>query len=279
MDFRHLHIKVKRLNAGLVFLLSALSCASVLGDSAAAPGEASCQRSWTLLNQTSHNESFFTQGLLMLDGTLYESTGQYGQSAVIKQSYPAGKLLGGYRLPSHLFGEGLAFVGERFVQLTWRARTALIYDRDLKPLHTLAYSGEGWGLSAVPDGEHDVLALSDGTDVLRFLNPETFEVIRTSKVTENGKPVSLINELEWTGSELLANIWHSDRVIAIDPASGQVTAWFNFSKLRKHLQWSAQEPSETDLNGLAIDRRNGHLLVTGKYWPSLFEVRMGPCME
>lgn len=260
-------------------LLSALSSASALADSHATPSEASCQRSWTLLKQASHNESFFTQGLLMLDGTLYESTGQYGQSAVIKQSYPEGKILGGYRLPRHLFGEGLAFIGDRFVQLTWRARTALIYDRDLKPLHTLAYSGEGWGLSTLPDGDREVLALSDGTDALRFVNPESFEVLRVSKVTENGKPVSLINELEWTGRELLANIWHSDRVIAIDPASGKVAGWFNFSKLRRHLKWSDQEPSETDLNGLAIDHRTGHLLVTGKYWPSLFEVRMGPCIE
>ncbi len=213
----------------------------------------------------------------MHDGFLYESSGQYGQSAIIKLAFPSGEVVSGHRLPDHYFAEGLAHIDERFVQLTWKAETALVYDANLNPMHTLRYKGEGWGLTRFVSGDGPAkLMLSDGSDQLRIVEPDTLETIRSITVSLAGEPVPLLNELEQVGSQVLANIWHSDRVVVIEPTSGEVTGWFDFSALRQRLSWPAGHmPRETDLNGLAL--HGDHLLVTGKYWPKLFEVEMGSC--
>lgn len=237
-----------------------------------------CERQWQLLATHPHDPQHFTQGLVMFEGRLFESVGQYGRSGVHEVNLADGRVLKSRALPANVFGEGLAKIGDRLVQLSWRENTAYFYDLSLQPRGALPYPGEGWGLTTVATPAGERLILSDGSPWLRVLHPETLAEERRVMVQVQGKPLKLLNELENVHGEVLANIWHSDEVAVIDPASGAVTAWFDFAPLRQRLAWPPPlHPTETDLNGLAWDERNSRLLVTGKYWPQLFEVQIGGC--
>lgn len=216
-----------------------------------------------------HDPKAFTQGLIYVDGHLYESTGLNGRSSLRLVDLPTGNVLQNHELPSDLFGEGLTDWASTLVQLTWTSHKALIYDRfSFRQTGTLAYEGEGWGLT------HDSkeLILSDGTSTLRFLDPATFRVTRRVKVVDtSGKPVENLNELEFVRGQIYANIWQSDEIIRISPASGKVLGHIDLSGIidKRELQGNGAV-----LNGIAYDAANDRLFVTGKLWPKLFEIKI-----
>ena len=216
-----------------------------------------------------HDARAFTQGLLFLDGKLYESTGLNGRSSVRRVDLTSGQVEQESRLPTEFFGEGLARVGQRLIQLTWKNRKALVWDlASLNKEAEFAYDGEGWGLCF--DGRH--LVMSDGSDKLTWRNPITFAKEGELHVRLAGRPLANLNELECTGSAVYANVWQDNHIARIDAKSGEVTAWIDASGLL--------DPSETAaadvLNGIAEMASTGHLLVTGKLWPHLYEVEVVP---
>ncbi len=216
-----------------------------------------------------HDASAFTQGLVYVDGHLYESTGLNGHSSLRMVDLQTGKVLQHHELPEQYFGEGLTSWGNSLVQLTWKAGAALVYDRFSFALQRTAhYAGEGWGLTQ--DGKS--LIMSDGSAVLRFLAPRTLREIRRLRVVdENGHPVQDLNELEYIRGEIYANVWHTDRIARISPRSGRVLGWIDLSGLMDKSQLS--DP-EAVLNGIAYDSRFDRLFVTGKLWPKLFEIKV-----
>jgi glutamine cyclotransferase len=217
-----------------------------------------------------HDPRAFTQGLVLVDDVLLESTGLYGRSTLRRVALRSGRVLALRRLDARHFGEGLAVVGSRLIQLTWRARTGLVHEiRTLDPLGRFTYEGEGWGLAF--DGRQ--LVMSDGSDQLRLLDPGSFAVQRTVSVRDGSRPVTELNELEYVDGALLANVWQTTRIARIDLASGRVLDWIELEALvpprdRRHTPGVA--------NGIAHDPRTGHLLVTGKLWPVLFEIEVPP---
>lgn len=215
-----------------------------------------------------HDQHAYTQGLIYLDGHLYESTGLNGQSSLRMEDLETGRTLQFQDVPSKYFAEGLASWGSTLVQLTWQSHTALVYDRfSFHLLRTLSYSGEGWGLTQ--DGKS--LILSDGTATLRFLDPVTFHELRRVTVKDRGDQVTQINELEYVHGEIYANIWHTDRIARISPATGKVLGWIDLSGL---LPANQRSSPEAVLNGIAYDPEHNRLFVTGKLWPKLFEIKV-----
>jgi glutaminyl-peptide cyclotransferase len=214
-----------------------------------------------------HDPHAFTQGLEYFDGVLYESTGETGQSSVRKVDLESGKVLQKTDLGAEYFGEGLTIFREKIYQLTWLSKVGFVYDlRSFRKLREFHYYGEGWGLAH--DGSH--LILSDGTNTLRYLDPETAEVVSTIEVYEGKQAVTNLNELEYIGNEIYANVWHSNRIARIDPASGQVRAWIACSAIAEQEQ---KEP-EGVLNGIAFDAARHRLFITGKDWAHLFEIHV-----
>lgn len=216
-----------------------------------------------------HDREAFTQGLVWHDGTLYESTGLYGRSSLREVDRFTGEVRRERRLDPSLFGEGLARVGDRLIQLTWQQGIALVYDLPtFDRVGEHSYTGEGWGLCF--DGEQ--LVMTDGSSDLAFRDPETFAPLGRVAVTLNGRPVERLNELECVGDRVYANIWMTDLIVRIDPRTGRVDAVIDAAGLL-----APEERWGTDvLNGIAYDQDNGTFLVTGKLWPKLFEVRFVP---
>jgi glutamine cyclotransferase len=214
-----------------------------------------------------HDSQAFTQGLLYHQGYLYESTGRYNESSLRRVELESGEVVQSVGLPANRFGEGLALWQDRLIQLTWRAGEARVYDlHSLELLHILTYQGQGWGLTA----NDTALILSDGSSILRFFDPQTFTEIRRVAVKDQGRPVGQLNELEYVNGEILANVWHSNRIARINPESGRVEGWIDLQGLLpEHLQ--PQDPGGV-LNGIAWDAENQRLFVTGKLWPKLFEI-------
>ena len=215
-----------------------------------------------------HDRQAYTQGLFYLDGHLYESTGLNGQSSLRMEDLETGRILQLKDVPSKYFAEGLAPWGSTLIQITWQNHIALVYDRaTFHFLRTLPYEGEGWGLTS----DDKNLILSDGTATLRFLDPTTFKVVRRVTVKDHGKPVTQLNELEFVQGEIYANVWHSDRIARIAPASGTVLAFIDLTGL---LPQTERTNAEAVLNGVAYDAVHDRLFVTGKLWPKLFEIRV-----
>jgi glutaminyl-peptide cyclotransferase len=217
-----------------------------------------------------HDQSAFTQGLLYLDGHLYESTGLEGQSSLRMDDLETGKILQFAPLAANYFGEGLAAWGSELIQLTWQNHVAIVYDRfSFRQLRTFDYPGEGWGLTA----DDKTLILSDGTATLRFLDPATFREVRRVTVKSHGVPVTKLNELEYIHGEIYANIWYSDRIVRISPRDGTVLGFIDLAGL---LPASQRANSGAVLNGIAYDSAHDRLFVTGKLWPKIFEIRINP---
>lgn len=223
---------------------------------------------WSLVRSYPHDEKAFTQGLIWLDGALYESTGQYGASNVREVRLDDGAVQRSVPLSPLYFGEGLTNWGDALISITWQNGLAFRWDRaTFREVATYRYAGEGWGLTN--DGAR--LILSDGSATLRFLDPVTLEETGRLPVTFNGKPVRMLNELEYVKGEILANIWMTDRIARIDPATGHVIDWIDIGKLTRKLRLSNPDAVP---NGIAYDAANDRLFVTGKYWPKLFEIRL-----
>jgi glutamine cyclotransferase len=224
---------------------------------------------YEIVHAYAHDPDAFTQGLVFVDGHLYESTGRQGHSSIRMVDLATGWVLKEYDLPKQYFGEGLTDWRDTLVQLTWTSGVAFVYDRSTFSVRrTFHYTGQGWGLT------HDStsLILSDGSASLRFLDPDSFREIRKLNVRdENDRPVSNLNELEFIRGEIYANIWHEDRIARISPRTGRVLGWIDFSGLLKPAE--ASDP-EAVLNGIAYDAKSDRLFVTGKLWPKLFEVKV-----
>ena len=215
-----------------------------------------------------HDPKAFTEGLLVRNGELFESTGLYGQSSLREVEISTGRIVKQVSVPAQFFGEGLTIIGDHAYQLTWRSGKGFVYDADTFRLEReFTFESEGWGLTT--DGHW--LIQSDGTNRIRFLDPATFRVVRTLDVVAEGKPVSRLNELEWINGEIFANVWLTDKVMRIDPATGQVRGVIDFSGL---LAPQDHGPETDVLNGIAYDAANDRLFITGKRWPKIFEVRL-----
>lgn len=223
---------------------------------------------YEVINTFHHDPAAFTQGLVYRDGYLLESTGQYGESSLRKVDLKTGRILKKADVPRLYFAEGMTFFQGKIYQLTWTTHKGFIYDPETFELQgEFAFDGEGWGLTH----DEESLILSDGTNQIRFLDPTTFEVKRTVSVVDKGRPLRNLNELEYVRGEIYANIWHSDRIVRIDPRSGEIVGWIDLVGL---LPSAERRGEEAVLNGIAYDETTDRLFVTGKLWPKLFEIRL-----
>lgn len=227
--------------------------------------------SYNVVNTYPHDPAAYTQGLLYLNGDLFESTGLYGDSSLRRVDLETGQVLQITPLDADFFGEGLALWEDRLLQITWRENTCFLWDAaTFSPQGTFAYTGDGWGLTQ--DARR--LIMSDGTSTLRFRDPATFAVSGSSAVTDNGSPVNNLNELEWIRGEVFANRYLTDLIVRIDPDTGEVIAWIDLAGLLDPVP-----PGAGVLNGIAWDDAGERLFVTGKWWPSLFEIELVGCPE
>jgi glutamine cyclotransferase len=214
-----------------------------------------------------HDPEAYTQGLLIRDGFLYESTGLKKRSTLRQVDLESGRIIRSVALPDHLFAEGLTLLDGKFFQLTWKAGTARIYDQvTLEQTGEFTYETEGWGLTN--DGSS--LIMGDGSSRLYFLDPDTFRPIRQITVQAGREPVSFLNELEYIEGEIFASIFMSDYIARIDPVSGRVTGWIDARRLRHE---NGNGPRAGALNGIAFDPDTKRIFLTGKRWTKLFEVQ------
>ncbi|RUL89801.1 glutaminyl-peptide cyclotransferase [Tautonia sociabilis] len=217
-----------------------------------------------------HDIDAFTQGLEFAGGELFEGTGQYGKSRLRKVQLETGAVLQEVDLPRDVFGEGITVWKDRIIQLTWQERLGLIFDKaTFETTGRFRYQGEGWGLT------HDEsnLIMSDGTATIRFLDPETFKVVRSIRVsTPEGQPVDQLNELEYINGEILANIWNTSTIARISAKDGRILGWIDLSTIRPRRAIG----SNAVLNGIAYEPTSKRLFVTGKNWSELFEIRVVP---
>jgi len=218
-----------------------------------------------------HDATSFTQGLFWQDGHLYEATGQYGHSRVARLDLETGKALAETKLPADQFGEGITRWGEQIIGVTWQNGIGHRWSiKDLKPLGTFKYDGEGWGVTMVGDS----LVLSDGSSDLKFLDPATMAEQKRITVRFGGRPLAMINELETIDGQVWANIWMTDFIIRIDPATGNVVSLIDLAGLKAD---AGATGGDSVLNGIAWDAKKKRLFVTGKYWPKLYEIALADC--
>lgn len=223
---------------------------------------------YEVVNVYPHDRNAFTQGLVFENGVLYESTGLYGHSTIRRVELETGKILQLHTLPNQFFGEGITIFDDRIIQLTWQSNKCFVYDRhSFDLLQEFYYSTEGWGITH--NGSQ--LIMSDGTATLYFLDPETFDKTGQVEVHDSG-PVTKLNELEYIQGNIYANIWKEEKIAIIDPQTGQVQGWIDLSGIQD------LEDLDTNniLNGIAYDAEEERLLVTGKRWSQLFEIKLIP---
>jgi glutamine cyclotransferase len=221
-----------------------------------------------VVNVYPHDADAYTQGLLFRDGYLYESAGRYGLSSLRRVDLQTGAVQQSLSMDSAYFAEGLTDWGDELVQLTWRSNVGFVYDRETFELRReFPYAGEGWGLARTDDE----LIMSDGTADLRFLDPETLLENRRLRVVDGARAVAGLNELEFVGGQILANIWQTDEIVRIDPRTGHLTGRVDLTGL---LSLAERRGEEDVLNGIAYDAATDRLFVTGKLWPKLFEIRL-----
>jgi glutamine cyclotransferase len=254
-----------------VVALAATAAASVCAKPAPRPPAAPAYR-LKVVRSYPHDPRAFTQGLLFVDGRLYESTGLFGRSSLRRVDLASGQVELAANLPAELFGEGLALVGQRLFQLTWKNGVVLVWDvATLQKQAEFTYEGEGWGLCF--NGRQ--LIMSDGSDKLTRRNATTFAREGEIAVRLSGRPLPSLNELECAGDVIYANVWQDNHIARIDGRTGAVTAWIDAAGLLE-----PAEAAGTDvLNGIAAVGGSGRLLVTGKLWPRLFEVEIVPATK
>ncbi len=217
-----------------------------------------------------HDPGAFTQGLVFINGKLYEGTGQEGRSSLREVELQTGNVVKKVDVPEPYFAEGIALLNNKIYQLTWQHQVGFIYNADnFEQVGKFNYSGEGWGLTT--DGHS--LILSDGSNRIRFLDPDSFHVTKTIAVVDGNLPVNELNELEYVNGEIYANIWHDNRIVTIDPQNGRITGWIDLTGL---LPPGDVQDEEAVLNGIAYDQAGSRLFVTGKLWPRLFEIKLKP---
>ena len=225
---------------------------------------------YQIVNTWPHDSDAFTQGLIFSDGKLYESTGQVGSSSLRLVEPQTGKVLKKVDVPEPFFAEGITFLNGKIYQLTWQHGIGFIYDaQKMEQIGRFDYTGEGWGITT--DGRS--LIISDGSNRLKFIDPDSFRVTKTIAVLDGNRPIIELNELEYVNGEIYANIWHDERIVTIDPQTGRVTGWIDLTGL---LPSGDVSNPEAVLNGIAYDQSAKRLFVTGKLWPRLFEIQLKP---
>lgn len=228
------------------------------------------QYGYRVTDQKPQSRDTWVQGLEIIDDYLYMSTGLYGKSHLLRYRFSDGTLEAVQKLNPKIFAEGMTILGDKIYQLTWKNRMLLVYNRsDLKPLEWLPLPGEGWGLTH--NGEQ--LLYSDGTDKLHFLSPDSRKITRSIAVRENGRPVTKLNDLEWVDGEVWANVWQTERIVIIDPESGEVSGSINLQGI---LPASERKGNEDVLNGIARNPADGSIWVTGKRWPWMYQIELVP---
>jgi glutaminyl-peptide cyclotransferase len=219
-----------------------------------------------------HDPSAFTQGLTYRDGFLYEGTGLKGRSSLRKVRLETGEVVQEIDLAPEFFGEGIALLKNEVVQLTWESHTGFVYNlNDFHLLHHFTYPGEGWGLAT--NGKGNEIFMSDGTAQIRVLDSATLAEKRRFTVRDGKNPIDQLNELEFVEGDVFANIWQTDRIARISPQTGEVVGWIDLAGLLSPVY---RLGPEAVLNGIAYDSAQKRLFVTGKLWPSIFEIRLVP---
>ena len=228
--------------------------------------------SYQIVHTYPHDPLAFTEGLFYLNGFLYESTGLEEQSSVRKVRLETGEVVQKHDVPGEYFGEGIIAWKDRLIQLTYTTEVGFVYDLQTFAVKSqFTYPGEGWAFTT--DGKR--IIMDDGSAELRFWDPETLKETGRLTVTDQGQPVMKLNELEWVKGEIYANIWESDRIARIDPATGKVVGWIDLTGLLRPSDRVNEGNFRTDvLNGIAYDAAHDRLFVTGKRWPKLFEIRL-----
>ena len=225
---------------------------------------------YKIINIFPHDPEAFTQGLVFHQGALYEGTGLSGKSTLRKVDPETGRPLQMVQLPDQYFGEGITLWENKIIQLTWKSGIGLVYDRKtFRLLKRFNFFTEGWGITQ--DGKQ--LIMSDGTSFLYFWDPHSFKEMKRIQVHDRGIPIARLNELEYIKGEVFANVYPTDRIVRISPQTGQVTGWIDLQGL---LSAKDRARPVDVLNGIAYDARKDRILVTGKYWPKLFEIRLVP---
>jgi glutaminyl-peptide cyclotransferase len=267
--------RIRSFSLALTLALATPACAqqqapaSPTNETAPAAVPAPVNYSYRVVATYPHDPRAFTQGLFYLNGHLYESTGQVGQSTIRKVHFEDGRVLQSVPIPPHQFGEGIVNWNDQIVSITWQGGTGYRWDlATLRQLGEWHYSGEGWGLT---QNGTDII-MSDGSSAIRFLDPDTLAERRRISVTRGGMEVTQLNELEWVNGEIFANVWQTPTIVRIDPATGNVTGVIDLSAL------AAENGDNVDrvLNGIAYDRQRDRLFVTGKLWSRLYEIDLVP---
>jgi glutamine cyclotransferase len=257
----------------LTRLWKGLALAVLLTATACAPAQAEKTRQYgvTVVKTYPHDTGAFTEGLFWRDGFLYESTGLEGRSSIRKVTLETGVPEQERMIDSRYFGEGIIDWKGKLIELTWKDQVGFIYDiATFEKIGEFSYAGEGWALTR----DETRIIMSDGTSFLRFLDPETLKETGRVQVTDQGRPVTDINELEYVKGEVFANIWQTDRIVRIDPKSGKVTGWVDLAGLLSDADLAGGQVDV--LNGIAYDAASDRLFVTGKFWPKLFEIKLAP---
>jgi len=248
-------------NGGPVVNKSAVANANAAADQVPVYG-------YEVVNTFPHDPMAFTQGIIFHDGALIESTGLEGRSTLRRVELQTGKVLQKVDVPPFFFAEGMTLFNGKIYQLTWKGEKGFIYDpQTFQKIGEFTYTGEGWGLTH----DADSLILSDGSNQIRFIDPNTYKVKRTISVLDRGRPLEEINELEYVKGEIFANIWHDERIVRIDPQTGRINGWVDMTGLLKP---GEAKDEEAVLNGIAYDEQGDRLFVTGKLWPKLFEIKL-----
>ncbi len=265
-----IHRFPKRTFNRLLLVLLLVLCASIYPDTSTNADEASNTPiyGYKIVNTYPHSTDSFTQGLVFDKGILYESTGLNGRSAIQIVDIQTGEILKSQKLADKYFGEGIAIVGNKIIQLTWRAKKGFVYDRkSFELLRSFNYKTQGWGITY--DGKY--LIMSDGSNVLYIMDPRTFKVRGKLEVYDGSRKVGKLNELEYIDGKIYANVWGTEKLAIINPKTGQVAAWID---LRGLLTKEDRKNRIDVLNGIAYNQENQKLYVTGKLWPKLFEIEI-----
>ena len=259
---------MKRIIAILIAFATLVSCGGVRKKSTATQAVEPIFYTYEVVAEYPHSRTSYTQGLQFVDGELWEGTGEYGNSRILRTDLASGKILEAQHNVKEEFGEGITVLGDKIYQLTWLNGKLHIYNRKtLQHIATHTYKGEGWGLTT--DGTK--LYMSDGTHSIRVLNPETLKQESRFGVTLRGESLGNLNELEWIEGKIWANVYTSDYIVIIDPSNGVVEGVINLSGL---LPESEHDRRTDVLNGIAYDSATKRIFVTGKNWSKLFEIKL-----
>jgi glutamine cyclotransferase len=252
-----------------ILVLSASILVFLSSNKSQANSSVATHYTYTIVNTYPHDTNAFTEGLAYSDGFLYESTGLTGASSLRLVDLPTGDVQQQVMLPTQYFGEGITVVNNIIIQLTWQSHVGFTYDKTSFAVRgNFTYPTEGWGLTS--DGKQ--LIMSDGSNNLYFLDPNTFQRTGQIQVHDGNTTVASINELEYINDEVYANIWKTNTIVTINPQTGQVKAWINLTGLQSENNLNV----EAVLNGIAYDKANDRLFVTGKDWPSLYQIKLTP---